>query len=69
MVGTKMTMCTRVGDDVSGSRIATTVPVSSDYGSLYLSIAHHAIDQTMWKYYNNDIFYDNFTFQFCMHLY
>jgi hypothetical protein len=31
MVETKMTPHIRVGDDVSGSRVATTVPVSCDY--------------------------------------
>jgi hypothetical protein len=31
-VGTKMTLRTWVGDDVSGSRVATTIPVSCDYG-------------------------------------
>jgi hypothetical protein len=30
--GGKMTLRTRVGDDVSGSRVATNVPVSCDYG-------------------------------------
>jgi hypothetical protein len=35
-VRTKMTLRIRVRDDVSGSSVATTVPVSCDYGS-YLS--------------------------------
>jgi hypothetical protein len=30
-VGTKMTLRTQVGDDVSGSRDATTIPVCCDY--------------------------------------
>jgi hypothetical protein len=33
MVVTEMTPRFWVGDDVSGSRVATTVPVSCDYGS------------------------------------
>jgi hypothetical protein len=32
MVGTKMTLRIRVGDDIFGSRVATTVPISCDYG-------------------------------------
>jgi hypothetical protein len=28
---TKMSVCTRVGDDVSGSRVATSVPISCDW--------------------------------------
>lgn len=31
MVKTKMTPRIRVGDDVLGSRVATTVPISCDY--------------------------------------
>jgi hypothetical protein len=37
MVETKMTLRTRIGDDVFGSRVATTVPISCDYEP-YLSI-------------------------------
>jgi hypothetical protein len=32
MVITKMIPCIRIGDDVLGSRVATTVPVYYDYG-------------------------------------
>jgi hypothetical protein len=44
MVGTKMTLriqVEEVGDDFSGSRVATTVPVSCDYASVWEVSRHH----------------------------